>query len=33
MAYITKQAITGLRTFPLLVHVFNKVELGYITVL
>ena len=31
MAYINKHAITGLLTFPLLVHMFDKMELEYIT--
>ena len=33
MANVNKQAITGLLTFPLLAHVFNKMELGYITLI
>ena len=33
MAYINKQAITGLLTFPLAAHVFNKMELGYVTLI
>ena len=33
MANVNKQAITGLLTFPLLAHVFNKMELGHITLI
>ena len=33
LANINKQTITGLLTFPLLAHVFNEVELGYITLI